>query len=80
MSIYDPLRGYLGSVDWPEVRLRFEDVERILGRSLPPSARDYDQWWDNTPGAHTQSVAWLSNGLYAKVDRRSETVTFRRTA
>jgi hypothetical protein len=78
MSIYSPLRDRLANAGSRPVTLTFEEIERLLGRSLPPSARDERikrQWWANT-GAHAQARAWLAAGRKARLDARNNRVTF----
>ena len=58
-SRYDPLGEWLGKRNDRELILSFEEIEEILGGSLPASA-DRPQWWANTTKAHTnvQREAW----------------------
>ena len=78
MSKYEPLRTYLSERSEPLVRLSFEQIERILGTSLPPSARRYRPWWANEhDGTHIHGRAWMSAGRQAlNVDMNAETVDF----
>lgn len=63
MSIYDPLRDRLSSLRVTAVRMRFADIEEIIGRNLPPSARTYPAWWgNNDQGGKRHSAAWLHAG------------------
>jgi len=48
MSKYQPLASYVLTCGLSEIRLRFSDIERILGAPLPPSARKHNAWWSNT--------------------------------
>jgi hypothetical protein len=77
MYHYDPLKSYLASKADDIVAMSYKDVENILGRALPPSARGDSgrQWWANTE-SHSQAKAWLAAGRRAKPDVRSETVNF----
>ncbi|MBE7435437.1 MAG: hypothetical protein HS100_16095 [Anaerolineales bacterium] len=54
-----------------EVTLSFEQVERIIGNTLPPSAYKYQAWWANSRGSHVEAEAWLNAGW------RVETVNLR---
>ena len=75
---YKPLTTYLTASPHPLVRLRFSELERILGASLPASARAHRPWWANS--SHSQAMSWLAVGWRVDaVDLRGETVTFRRT-
>lgn len=81
MSKYDPLRKRLTALREDSLALSFEEIEGLIGQPLPPSARDYDEWWSNehpNKTTHSQSKAWVMAGFVAKVDRLREHVTFRR--
>jgi len=56
---YQPLADFLAASRPPEVALAFADVERLLGRPLPPAARGDRRWWANDD-AHAQARAWLA--------------------
>ena len=60
------------------VRLTFKSIERVMGDSLPKSARNHRQWWENqgNPGSR-QCRAWLAAGWKVEsVDFGAEAVTF----
>jgi len=79
MSRYDPLRWYLARVatDHREVRLTFQDVEKIVGR-LPDSARSYRPWWGNSSRS-PQALAWQAAGFVVdEVNLTAERVVFAR--
>jgi len=80
MSKYAPLGRHLASQGEPEVIMTFSEVEKILGSSLPPSARTYRAWWANErSGSHVQREAWIGSGYEVdQVDFLRERVTFRR--
>lgn len=62
-SRYDPLCVYLSQQSDPVVRLRFTDIEKIIGGALPASARRYRPWWENEQaGRHVQAHSWLDAG------------------
>lgn len=77
-SRYDPLRLYLREHSEPVVRLTFSEIERILGVTLPKSARRYRPWWANeAAGTHVHARAWLEAGRRtANVDLNAGTVEF----
>lgn len=80
MSIYSPLRQRLANASEPAVTLSFEEIERLIGRKLPPSAYDdriKRQWWSNTD-THAQARAWLGAGRKARLDAKGNRVTFER--
>ena len=44
------------------VKLRYQDIERILGFTLPASAFNHPEaWWSNDRD-HSQAIAWLDAG------------------
>jgi len=57
------LPAFLTSVRSP-ITLRFTDVERILGRPLPPSARRHRAWWADSR-SQTLARQWLAIGWRA---------------
>lgn len=81
MSIYDPIRMRLVSIEESSLVLSFEEIEELIGQALPKSAHEYDAWWSNediNKTAHTQSKAWTTAGFDAEVNRARRQVTFRR--
>ncbi len=79
MSKYDPLLHYLVRNDSLHLQLSFREIERILGTSLPQSARRYRQWWENHAG-HVQAASWLEAGYRTEnCDFNSGTIWFRKT-
>lgn len=63
MSKYEPLAKFLREKQTDVWEARFEEVERILGFSLPKSAFAYNAWWSNQKGAgHSQTAGWLPVG------------------
>lgn len=77
MYQYQPLKNHLAAQPSPQVTMSFSQIERVLGRPLPPSARGVSkrQWWANTD-THSQAKAWLEAGRTAKLDIRNDAVTF----
>jgi hypothetical protein len=46
-----------------QVELTFDQVEEILGSSLPRSATKLKTWWTNVePKIQSHRTAWLNNG------------------
>lgn len=77
MSVYAPLRKFLAAERQPEVHLGFRDVERLLGRELPKTAKINPAWWSNNPNRHTQALAWLEAGfLVESLDLAEQRVSF----
>ena len=77
MSKYLPLRDYLLRSGKSRITLRFNDIEKILGFSLPHSAYIHRAWWAND-SSHTHARnGWLAAGYNVDyVDLDSEIVVF----
>ena len=79
---YEPMEQWLvqqkeGARD---IRVSFDDLERVLGDELPASAREHRSWWANDPDSHTQALAWMRAGWRVEdVDLATGTVSFKRT-
>ena len=81
MSVYAPLNHYLRAVIGDVVPMSFADVEAILGRALPGSARRHPAWWSNNVGTHVNAAAWRGAGWRtSQVSIPGERVTFVREA
>ena len=78
---YDAIQNWLEKQkDAGETRLRvtFQDIERILGDTLPNSARNHSSWWANDSSSHTQSSAWMKAGwLVESADLNAQEIFFR---
>ena len=63
MGVYDPLTRYLKERADTSWNASFAEIERIISRTLPKSAREYRPWWANQrDGKHSQSKAWQDAG------------------
>ncbi|HEX2726546.1 MAG TPA: hypothetical protein VHN20_12060 [Beijerinckiaceae bacterium] len=81
MTKFEPLTRYLNSLSTHERRMSFEEIEKILGFELPPSARKHRPWWSNNPHNSAMTKAWLSAGYRTEqVDMAGETLVFSRRA
>ena len=78
MGVYDPLKGYLSKQSDPVVKMSFAEVERVLGRPLPASARNHRAWWANEAvGTHSHARSWLdAHRKTMNVDLNAATVEF----
>lgn len=80
MSKYLSLGIYLENQDNKNVRLTFNEIERILGFKLPKYLRKWQAGWYGTAEAsptHVQKSVWESVGYHVKhVDIIEEIVTF----
>ena len=80
MTKYVPLEEFLKRQTKEEIRLGFQDVEKILGASLPRSASEHQAWWANDP-SHSQGKAWLAVGWKTEnLNLSRRTVTFTRVS
>ncbi len=76
MSRYEPLGQFLANQNAAETPLTFKEVERIIRRSLPSSARRHPAWWANTR-THSQAGSWLDAGWRTeRVELVAERVVF----
>ena len=79
MSKYDPLREFLEKQPRPVIRMSFEQIERIIGEDLPPSARHHRAWWSNNQSNSVMTRAWREAGFKSEqVDMEAATLVFRR--
>ena len=78
MGKYEALRQFLTSRRENVVPMTFEQIEGVLGVSLPPSRR-YPAWWSNNPSNNPMTKAWLDAGFTTeRVDVEGHKVVFRR--
>ncbi len=81
MSKYEPLPQFLTSVGGSAHRMKFSEIERILGFKLPKSAYEHEAWWSNNATGHSHARAWLNSGWRTEgVDLAARKVTFQRAA
>lgn len=73
---YMPLNVYLTELARDEVTLTTNEIERILGFTLPASAFRHSAWRTNTP-THSQARAWMDAG-WTMVGHSAQAVTFKR--
>lgn len=78
-SKYHPLFVYLQQLDASETTLTFEEIEALIGKPLPKSARRSRSWWSNRGDGAVQAIAWMGAGYHAyAVDIETGTVHFRK--
>ncbi len=62
--------------------MSFEEISHLVRGGLPPSAYQYDAWWNNEddPGStHSQSrLGWMAAGYRVVADRTSRRAVFTR--
>ena len=71
MGKYLLLENYLKNINFKEITLTFQEIEKIIGGKLPSSASKYSQWWENDKN-HVQAKAWI-NACWETVNS-SETI------
>jgi CBS domain-containing protein len=65
--------------DEDRIQFSFQQIEEIIGGSLPASARTHRSWWANDSVSHVHSQQWLDVGWrVAQINMTEETVTFAR--
>ncbi|MGH2809829.1 MAG: DUF6884 domain-containing protein [Actinomycetota bacterium] len=69
---YRPLFDYLVSHPETHVRMSFGEIEKLLGRPLPSSARQYQAWWSGLVRTAIEAAGRKATAL----DLTKETVTF----
>jgi hypothetical protein len=79
MSKYEPLTEFLRHQRAGEVRMSFEQIERVIGDKLPPVAQRHRAWWSNSPSNNVMTKAWLEAGFRSEqVDMSARKLVFRR--
>jgi hypothetical protein len=74
---YEPLGAFLDTLTDDDVTMSFDQIERIIHASLPPSAHTYPEWWSNSSVDGRQNEAWLTHGwVAAGLDLKSRKVKF----
>ncbi|MDF2570350.1 MAG: hypothetical protein K0R55_1954 [Sporomusa sp.] len=74
-AMYYPLNQYLSGVSERKITLSLEEMERIIGKNLPVSAKKYLAWFGNdiTP---VQAQSWLNAGWKVNEVKLGESVSF----
>lgn len=76
---YIGLKRYLQSSTAPIVTLSFNDIEQIIGNTLPKSAYVHAEvWWANDY-THSQAIAWIDARYetdYVTDTYKNEKITF----
>lgn len=77
-SKYGPLFEYLQNELADEVKVSLGQIEAILQRPLPESARTQSVWWSNRSSG-LQASAWLDAGYrVVDIDLAEEQITWRK--
>ncbi|MCB9418256.1 MAG: helix-turn-helix transcriptional regulator [Ardenticatenaceae bacterium] len=76
-SKYEALFAHLSASGFQEIRLTFSEIETLLGRELPATARRQRGWWSNRSSGGVQAAAWMGAGYHVtELDLAAEQVTF----
>ncbi len=79
MSKYEPLREHLARLEDVVWAAKLDEVETIIGSSLPKSAREHRTWWANSGGSLVHQNAWLDAGWRVeRTDLMRDVIVFRR--
>lgn len=79
MSKYGPLAEHLRESSQTTVHMTFDEIERVLGTQLPPSAFKHRAWWSNNPNNSVITSAWLEAGYKtANVDMPGRKLEFKK--
>jgi hypothetical protein len=80
MGKYEALGAFLRAQRTDEVPLSFNEIERITGERLPPSAAKHRPWWSNNANNSVMTRVWLEAGFKTEqVDMAGRKLVFRRT-
>jgi hypothetical protein len=76
---YQPLTEFLRRQPEAVVRMSFDEIERVIGAKLPPSATHHRAWWSNNAQNNVMTKAWRDAGFESEdVDMQRRRVAFRR--
>lgn len=76
---YEPLTEFLRRQSRAVVRMSFDEIERVIGAKLPPSATRHRAWWSNNAQNNVMTRAWRDAGFESEdVDMKGRRVAFRR--
>lgn len=81
---YTPLENFLRTLPegQREIKLGFDQIEKILNTTLPSSAYEDQRWWEHkTEGNHINARAWSNAGWkIERLDVNEKWVKFVRAA
>ena len=77
-AAYMPLYTYLDRRYAGTVVLTFEQIEALLGFTLPASARTDREWWTVVVGSQHHCAAWTGAGRTAAPNLAAGVITFER--
>jgi hypothetical protein len=62
MNKYEPLGKYLAKYPKARCSLSVKEIEEIIDAKLPPSSRQYREWWANDDSHIQARDGWLGVG------------------
>ncbi len=78
MGKYSPLKDFLAKQGRELVSMSFDEIEGVLGESLPAS-KQYPAWWSNNPDNNVMTKEWIAAGYQTEsVDIAGEKLVFRK--
>ncbi len=78
MSKYTPLTDWLRKQPGKSVTLSFDQIEQIIGDSLPPNTQKYLAGWDNRWGGAINDSFLNAGWKTVMVDLENKKVKFQR--
>src|SRR5690242_2513449 len=78
MSKYESFASFLSNLKVNNYESRFEEIEKIIGEKLPPSAYQYDAWWSNNDSHPLMNEILKAGWKKTKVDFNTKEVWFER--
>ncbi len=79
MSKYEALGQFLKSRRDEHVPMTFAEIERLIGKPLPPSAHKHRPWWSNNSANSALTRICLEAGYKSEqVDMAGRKLVFRR--
>ena len=77
MPKYALLEEHLRSSGRANVPMTFEEIEDVIGLTLPPKASKHRAWWSNNPSNNVMTKAWLAAGYEStRVDMHNRKLVF----
>ncbi|WP_433955919.1 AAA family ATPase [Janibacter indicus] len=76
MAKYDALAEALQKTQAMSRTLTFDELDALVPGGLPPSARQYREWWANAVSADGQAASWLGAGWRVETVNLPVQVTF----
>ncbi|MFJ7370836.1 GNAT family N-acetyltransferase [Lysinibacillus sp. NPDC098008] len=76
---YIPLANYFEVASQQEITLSFNELENIMGQSLPNAAYLNKSWWKKTKPPLSHYLSWTNAGYYVIEVKLGTSVTFSRT-